>query len=119
MIHLERLEAQLAQYFAGIRREFDLSLDLGGTPWQRRVWAALLDIPYGATSSYGQLALKLGKPGGCWTTRREPISSLSEGSLLSLPISTPDHILRLTPSVPSILKAQGPMESPDDPLKGV
>jgi len=62
--HLDRLEAQLAEYFDGDRREFDLPLDLGGTPWQRKVWARLLEIPYGSTCSYGRLAEELGKPGG-------------------------------------------------------
>ena len=62
--HLELLEDQIAQYFSGDRREFDLPLDLGGTPWQQRVWSALMEIAYGATSSYGGLAERLGKPGG-------------------------------------------------------
>ena len=62
--HLDPLETQMAEYFAGRRREFELRLDLGGTPWQRLVWTALLEIPYGATSGYGELAAKLGKPGG-------------------------------------------------------
>jgi len=62
--HLHHLETQMTEYFAGRRREFDLPLDLGGTPWQRLVWTALLEIPYGATSGYGELAAKLGKPGG-------------------------------------------------------
>jgi AraC family transcriptional regulator of adaptative response/methylated-DNA-[protein]-cysteine methyltransferase len=62
--HLDRLEGQLARYYAGALREFDLPLDLGGTPWQRRVWSALMEIPYGHTSCYGDLAASLGKPGG-------------------------------------------------------
>jgi AraC family transcriptional regulator of adaptative response/methylated-DNA-[protein]-cysteine methyltransferase len=62
--HLGSLESQLADYFAGTRREFDLVLDLAGTPWQRKVWSALLEIPYGTTTSYGKLAASLGKPGG-------------------------------------------------------
>ncbi len=62
--HLNRLEGQIGQYFAGHLREFDLLLDLEGTPWQRRVWSALMAIPYGHTSSYGELAASLGKPGG-------------------------------------------------------
>ncbi len=62
--HLDLLEEQLDEYFAGSRREFDIPLDLGGTPWQRRVWAALLMIPFGVTRSYGALANDLGKPGG-------------------------------------------------------
>ena len=47
---------QLEAYFAGDRMEFDLELDLVGTEFQRRVWAALLTIPYGETRSYGEIA---------------------------------------------------------------
>ena len=54
--------AQLAQYFAGGRWAFDLPLVLDGTAFQRRVWAALQDIPYGTTISYGQLATGIGQP---------------------------------------------------------
>ncbi len=54
---------QLTEYFEGQRRSFDLPLDLRGTPFQLRVWKALLNIPYGETRSYGELALKLGSPG--------------------------------------------------------
>ncbi|MEU0496194.1 methylated-DNA--[protein]-cysteine S-methyltransferase [Mycobacterium sp. NPDC006124] len=54
---------QLAAYFAGDLLEFDLDLDLVGTEFQRRVWAALLDIPYGETRSYGEIARHIGSPG--------------------------------------------------------
>src|ERR671937_2578160 len=54
---------QLDQYFAGERRDFDLPLDLRGTPFQRRVWNALLTIPYGETRSYGEIAEQIGAPG--------------------------------------------------------
>ncbi|ROQ60046.1 methylated-DNA-[protein]-cysteine S-methyltransferase [Streptomyces sp. 840.1] len=54
---------QLDAYFAGERREFDLPLNLYGTPFQRSVWAELQRIPYGETRSYGELAENLGKPG--------------------------------------------------------
>lgn len=54
---------QLADYFAGDLLEFDLVLDLVGTEFQRRVWAALLTIPYGETRTYGQIARELGAPG--------------------------------------------------------
>ena len=54
---------QLAAYFAGDRIEFDLELDLIGTEFQRRVWAALLTIPYGETRSYGEIARQIGAPG--------------------------------------------------------
>jgi methylated-DNA-[protein]-cysteine S-methyltransferase len=55
---------QLREYFAGRRTEFDLSLNLIGTPFQRQVWEALLTIPYGQTVSYGELADRLGRPRG-------------------------------------------------------
>jgi len=50
---------QLEQYFAGERRGFELDLDLRGTPLQRQVWAELLKIPYGSTTTYGQLASRI------------------------------------------------------------
>ncbi len=50
------VEEQLAAYFAGELREFDLQLDMGGTPLEREVWRRLLEIPYGETISYGELA---------------------------------------------------------------
>ncbi len=53
---------QLDEYFAGQRRVFDLPLDLRGTDFQRRVWQALLKIPYGETRSYGQIAAQVGSP---------------------------------------------------------
>jgi len=55
--------AQLTQYFAGERTGFDLPLRPAGGPFQQRVWEALLDIPYGETASYGELARRLGAPG--------------------------------------------------------
>ena len=58
----ERVYTQLAEYFAGKRRSFDLPLRYTGTPFQRAVWEALLAIPYGETRSYGQLARALGRP---------------------------------------------------------
>jgi O-6-methylguanine DNA methyltransferase len=51
---------QLQAYFAGGLTRFDLQLGTGGTPFQRRVWDALRSIPYGATTSYGELAAVLG-----------------------------------------------------------
>lgn len=61
--HLDRAEVQLAQYFAGSRRDFDLDLDPAGTDFQLRVWQALRGIPYGQTVSYGQQAVSMGEPG--------------------------------------------------------
>jgi methylated-DNA-[protein]-cysteine S-methyltransferase len=53
---------QLDRYFTGQLTAFDLPLELAGTPFQRQVWAALRDIPYGRTTTYGELAAGLGKP---------------------------------------------------------
>ena len=52
---------QLQEYFAGRRQRFDLALRLEGTPFQRRVWAALREIPYGQTRSYGDVAAAIGR----------------------------------------------------------
>lgn len=54
---------QLEAYFAGERTEFDLQLDLHGSQFQRRVWNALLTIPYGQTRSYGEIAEQIGATG--------------------------------------------------------
>jgi methylated-DNA-[protein]-cysteine S-methyltransferase len=54
--------AQLRQYFAGRRTEFDLPLAPEGTAFQRAVWNELQRIPYGQTISYGELARRIGKP---------------------------------------------------------
>lgn len=53
---------QLAAYFAGKRRRFDVPLAPHGTPFQQEVWRALCDIPYGETTSYGELAERIGRP---------------------------------------------------------
>ena len=55
-------ERQLREYFAGQRQEFALKLDLAGTAFQRKVWNALLTIPFGETRSYGQIARQIGNP---------------------------------------------------------
>jgi len=61
---LDRLDADLASYFAGTLTEFTVPLDTPGTVWETRVWDALLKIPNGETASYGQIARRLGNPGG-------------------------------------------------------
>lgn len=53
---------QLEAYFARELTGFDVPMELAGTPFQRQVWAALCDIPYGETISYGELARRIGKP---------------------------------------------------------
>jgi methylated-DNA-[protein]-cysteine S-methyltransferase len=54
--------AQLEQYFAGTRTDFDVSLTMAGSPFQLRVWEALRTIAYGETTSYGELATRVGEP---------------------------------------------------------
>lgn len=59
----EQAAAELAEYFAGERTRFSVPLDPQGTPFRRRVWDALQDIPYGATCAYSDIARELGRPG--------------------------------------------------------
>lgn len=59
---LERAGAQLADYFSGKLRRFDVPLDFRGTDFQKSVWAALLAIPFGETRSYRQIAGHIGRP---------------------------------------------------------
>lgn len=56
---LPEVTEQLDAYFAGELRDFDLPLDPQGTPLQKAVWRALLEIPYGETASYGEQAAKV------------------------------------------------------------
>ena len=59
---LSRAERELEDYFEGQRREFTLPLAPSGTEFQRRVWDALLTVPYGETRSYGEIASLIGSP---------------------------------------------------------
>jgi len=59
---LDDAAAQLGEYFEGRRRCFEIPLAMTGSPFQRRVWAQLQQIPFGTTVSYGQLAMQLGRP---------------------------------------------------------
>ena len=58
----EDVRRQLAEYFAGERKDFDLPLSLAGTEFQVAVLAALQTIPYGETTSYGAIAKQIGRP---------------------------------------------------------
>ena len=62
-VPLARALAQLQEYFSGSRRTFQLSLAPRGTPFQVSVWQLLQAIPYGQTTSYAELARRLGRPG--------------------------------------------------------
>jgi methylated-DNA-[protein]-cysteine S-methyltransferase len=75
---------QLKAYFAGQCRHFDLPLSPAGTEFQRRVWRALRDIPYGETISYGELARRVGNP------RASRAVGLANGAN-PLPIVVPCH----------------------------
>lgn len=56
---------QLEEYFDGRRKEFDIPIKLRGTEFQKKVWKELLKIPYGATVSYKDIAIKIGNPKAC------------------------------------------------------
>lgn len=59
---LDTAFSQLEEYINGTRKEFDLPLNPKGTPFQQKVWSALLSIPYGETKSYKDIAVKIGDP---------------------------------------------------------
>jgi len=61
--HLKALETQLAEYFSGARRDFDVPLALTGTDFQQRVWRQLQRVPFGETITYDELAQRAGSPG--------------------------------------------------------
>ncbi len=75
---LDKAAQQLEAYLQGKRRSFDLPLAPEGTPYQQSVWSQLLEIPYGATTTYGVLAKQLGKPNGAravgGATGKNPLS---------------------------------------------
>jgi methylated-DNA-[protein]-cysteine S-methyltransferase len=76
---------QLAAYFGGELKEFDLKLAPSGTPFQLAVWAELTRIPYGATTSYGEIARALGK---------SPVASRAVGAANGsnpIPVIVPCH----------------------------
>jgi len=59
---LKKTAKQLTEYFAGKRKSFDLPLEFEGTDFQKKVWAALMTIPYGETRTYGEIANQTGSP---------------------------------------------------------
>jgi methylated-DNA-[protein]-cysteine S-methyltransferase len=60
----KKVEKQLCEYFDGIRKDFDLKLNLSGTDFQKKVWKQLIKVKYGKTASYGELAKKIKLPKG-------------------------------------------------------
>ena len=63
--HLTALQRELGAYFTGTLRQFTVSIDVTGTEFERAVWAQLLQIPYGETRSYNNIAAAIGKPKAC------------------------------------------------------
>ena len=62
---LQNAALQLQEYFSGTRTAFDLPLSLTGTDFQKAVWSALAQIPYGETRSYQEIACAIGRPNAC------------------------------------------------------
>ncbi len=75
---------QLLEYANGVRQAFDIPLALTGTPWQNTVWAALTQIPYGETRTYGQVAMMVGRPGAARAVGRANATN-------RLPLVVPCH----------------------------
>ena len=77
---LRQAVGELQRYFSGDLQRFTVPVDPAGTPFQRRVWRALQQIPYGATCSYGALAAAIGRPKACravgMANHRNPIPVL-------------------------------------------
>ncbi len=74
---LAQAAEELTEYFEGRRRSFTVPLAPEGTAFQKEVWAALREIPYGGTASYGAIAARIGRPGAAiavgQANRRNPI----------------------------------------------
>jgi methylated-DNA-[protein]-cysteine S-methyltransferase len=83
---IRRLEVQLEEYFSHRRTSFQLKLDLRGSPFHRSVWRRLRRIPYGRTVTYGELAARLGIPGGSRAVGRASAAN-------PVPIVVPCHRL--------------------------
>ena len=69
---------QLKEYFQGTRREFTIPIEAEGSEFQKKVWKALLDIPYGQTRTYKEIAIAIGNEKACravgMANNRNPIS---------------------------------------------
>ncbi|ASW44139.1 methylated-DNA--[protein]-cysteine S-methyltransferase [Clostridium isatidis] len=62
---IKKAKKQLDEYFNGERKEFNLPLELKGTEFQRKVWKALINIPYGRTKTYKEIAIEVGNEKAC------------------------------------------------------
>ena len=79
-----RAREQLIEYSSGERREFDLPLAMVGSAWQKAVWRALTEIPYGETRSYAEVAAAVGRPGAARAVGRANATN-------RLPLVVPCH----------------------------
>jgi methylated-DNA-[protein]-cysteine S-methyltransferase len=120
---------QLAAYFAGRLHQFDLPLDLHGTPFQRAVWQALLDIAPGQTTSYRRLAEAIGTPAATRAVGaavgRNPVSVIvpchrvlgSDGSLTGYAGGLQRKTWLLDLEAALMSEAQRSMRKPQDPAQ--
>ena len=106
---IKKAAKQLTEYFAGRRTTFDLPLEFRGTDFQKKVWEALMTIPYGETSTYGEIAKKIKNPNAAravgMANNRNPIVIIcpchrvigSDGSLTGYGGGLPnkEYLLRL------------------------
>jgi methylated-DNA-[protein]-cysteine S-methyltransferase len=118
------VRTQLQEYFARERTTFDVPLALEGSPFQRRVWNALLEIPYGTTTSYGELARRIGKPAAAravgLANGRNPVAVIvpchrvigADGSLTGYGggLERKQHLLRLEAPADSVERPQQRLE---------
>lgn len=114
------VKRQLEEYFTGKRTIFDLPLQFSGSPFERRVWTRLLEIPFGVTTSYGAIATELGLINGARAVGRANGAN-------PIPIVIPCHRVigsdgRLTgyggglPLKRALLELEGALASPELPL---
>lgn len=61
----DKVFIQLQEYLSGKRKSFEFPYELHGTPFQKKVWNALSEIPYGETRTYGEIAKAVGNPKAC------------------------------------------------------
>ena len=76
--YTDKVYIQLLEYFDGKRKQFDFKYEMRGTPFQKKVWNALCNIPYGETRSYKDIAIEIGNEKACravgMANNKNPIS---------------------------------------------
>lgn len=106
---IKKAYTQLVEYFNGKRKSFDIPIEPMGTEFQRKCWNALLEIPYGETRTYGQIAERIGNPKACravgLSNNKNPISIIvpchrvigANGKLVGYAggLNVKEHLLKL------------------------